>query len=103
AAINSAVCLAVSVTLSIAGVRYLGLWGAAIGGVITLALGELWAMKIIARTLAMPMHRLLAWTILWPAMLGTGAALLGAAWLNLHLNWHGFPMLLAKGFAYLVV
>lgn len=103
AAVNSACSLVVSIGVSIVGVKYWGLIGAAIGSVTTLALSESLSLKIVARTLGIRVSQLLAWGALWPAVLGTciatgGAVMLGGIWrLNV------FTLLLAKALTYLAL
>lgn len=103
AAINSACCLVISVLLSILGIRYWGLTGGAIGSVLTLVLSELWALRVVARTLSIKMHRMVAWNELWPALFATCVASGGVVALTAHMGWHAFPTLVAKGLIYFVL
>ncbi len=103
AAINSACGLVLSIFLSILGVMYWGMIGAAIGSVLTLALGELWALRVVADTLGIRISQLLAWSALWPTALGTCIAMEGAAIVG---NIGGEPvflMLLAKTVTYVAL
>lgn len=47
----SAVCLLLSVVLSLAGVRWFGVTGAVVGSVISLVVGEVWALLAVTRRL----------------------------------------------------
>lgn len=76
AAINSACCLLLSVVLCIAGIRYVGMQGAAAGSMLALAIGELWNLAVVARTLHTSPARLVNWRALVPAATGTATALL---------------------------
>jgi O-antigen/teichoic acid export membrane protein len=59
----SAVCLVLSVTLSIAGVHLFGLAGAVAGSVISLVLGEIWALLAVTRRLGTTVAGILRWRI----------------------------------------
>jgi O-antigen/teichoic acid export membrane protein len=78
AAFSSAGCLAVSVALSMLGVMHWGPIGAAFGSVLTLALAELLALRVVARSLGKTMCGLLDWSVLRPTALATAAAVCGA-------------------------
>lgn len=58
-ALISAVCLVLTVVVGIAGSRAFGLIGAAAGSTLTLILGEMWALSVVARTLGAPVSRIL--------------------------------------------
>jgi O-antigen/teichoic acid export membrane protein len=103
AAINSACCLAASVCLSILGVMHWGLIGAAFGSVLTLALSELWSLKVVARTLGRGVAQMLDWSALWPTVLGTCVAIWGVARLTLGMHDHVFVMLVFKSAAYIAL
>lgn len=108
AAGSNACCLAISVVCSIAGASRWGLIGAACGSVLTLALSELWSMKVVARTLGVATFDLLPWRAIAPAVLGTGLGIAGAILVEVTLAttllsalaWKGlaFVALLAAGF-----
>lgn len=100
AVIISACTLTVSVCLSILGVMYLGLIGAATGSVLTLALGELWALKIVASSLNLRISQLLAWSALGPTLLGTGVAVGGTILLGDIGKGNTFSLLLTKALVY---
>lgn len=102
AVIISAWSLIISVSLSIIGVIYFGLIGAAIGSVSTLAFGELWALKVVARALNIRISHLLAWNALVPTALGTCIGMAAVSALPNFSGWQAFPLFLAKGTAYLV-
>ena len=69
AAVNSACALVLSVLFSLIGIHYFGLPGAAIGGVLSLALGELWALKVVAGTLDVSLTSLVPWGAMFPLKL----------------------------------
>jgi O-antigen/teichoic acid export membrane protein len=101
AAFNSACCLVVSVSLSIIGVLYLGLIGAALGSVITLAISELWSLKVVARTLGREMREILDWSALGPTVLATCVAISGVVTLTSPAN--AFMSLILKSVIYLAL
>lgn len=103
ATINNACCLIVSVILSIIGVSHWGLIGAAFGSVLTLAISELWSVRVVARTLGIGMHQLLEWRALWPTLLATCFALGGVSMLASFVSGNIFPMLLAKALVYIAL
>jgi O-antigen/teichoic acid export membrane protein len=96
AAINSACCLVVSVFLSIVGVMHWGLVGAAFGSVLTLALSELWSLKVVARTLHRGVAQMLDWSALWPTVLGTCVAISGVVRLAPGMHDNVLVMLMFK-------
>ena len=69
--LNNGVSLLLSVLLSLLGVHYLGLPGAAIGSVATLAFSELWSARVVAKKLETRVTLLLSWRNLWPTLLAT--------------------------------
>ena len=97
AALNSACTLVLSVLLSVAGIHYFGLPGAAVGGVLTLALGELWALKVVAATLGVPLLQLIPWAAMFPAAIASCTAIIGVILLQARVPWHGILLLLTKG------
>ena len=103
AAVNSACSLVLSVGLSVVGIHYFGLPGAAIGGVLTLALGELWALKVVSTTLAVPLPQLVPWAAMFPAAIASCTAIIGVILLQARLPWHGIVLLLSKGVIYLSI
>jgi O-antigen/teichoic acid export membrane protein len=103
AAINSACCLAVSVVLSIVGVMYWGLIGAAFGSVLTLAVSELWSLTVVARTLGRGVAQMLDWSALWPTVLGTCVAISGVARLASGMHDNLFGMLMFKSALYIAL
>lgn len=100
AALNSAACLAVSVVCSVIGVARWGLIGAAFGSVLTLAVSELLALRVVARSLGRTIFRMLDWRALWPTALGTGLAISGAMQASRGLHADAFTLLLFKGSVY---
>ncbi|MES2743517.1 MAG: lipopolysaccharide biosynthesis protein [Pseudomonadota bacterium] len=66
--------LLLSVLLSVLGIRLWGLPGAALGGVVSLAVGEGAATLVVARALGVRPRQLLAWAMLTPTVLATAAA-----------------------------
>lgn len=103
AAVNSACCLVLSVCLSVVGIHYFGLPGAALGGVLTLALGELWALNVVARSLQVSMPQLVPWAAMFPAAIASCVAIIGTILLQAKLPLHGIALLLGKGGIYLIV
>jgi O-antigen/teichoic acid export membrane protein len=79
--INSACCLVISIVLSVVGVRYWGMIGAACGSVVTFALSELLSLRMVARKLGIGTGALLKWDALGPILLATFAAMAGTLWL----------------------
>lgn len=59
----SAVCLALSVTLSLAGVYWIGLAGAVAGSIISLLVGEVWALLAVTRRLGTTVAGIMHWKI----------------------------------------
>jgi O-antigen/teichoic acid export membrane protein len=100
AAFNSACCLIASVIFSIIGVLHWGLIGAAFGSVLTLAISELWSLRVIARTLDRGMHQMLDWSALWPTVLATCIAISGVAGLPGGMPGNVVVTLLYKGLVY---
>ena len=94
AAINSGVCLLLSIGLCTVGVTYFGMVGAAAATMLTLAIGELWALAVISRTLATTPQQLIYWRALLPALAGMAVALLAVAWMT-----GGWSMPLLQGLA----
>jgi O-antigen/teichoic acid export membrane protein len=105
AVINNAVSLPIAVFLSIAGVHYFGLIGAAFGSVLALAMSELWSANTVAASLKINLVKLLSLPALWPMVFGTGLAIVGIEFVMplLKLDWHGFAMLFVKAIAYLII
>lgn len=103
AAVNSACSLALSIVLSVVGIHYLGLPGAALGGVLTLAVGELWALKVVSTSLAVPLPQLVPWAAMFPAAIAACTAIIGVVLLQGRLPWHGIVLLMSKGVIYLVI
>lgn len=101
AAISSLYCLVLSVVVGIAGLRLFGLPGAALGSVCTLAVNELWSLRVIARTIDVPVHALLAWRALGCTAAGTAAGLAGALWFGTHGGQAGLSMLASQALIYL--
>lgn len=102
AAVNNACCLPLSVACSIAGASRWGLVGAALGSVLTLGIGELWSMTVVARTLGVGVRSLLPWRAIAVAGLSNAAAI-GAVSLSKEVL-SGPPLLLlvSKGLIFLV-
>lgn len=79
ATLNNAVCLACSVAISYTGLSKLGLYGAALGSVTLLYVGEIWSGFRVARTLQVRYRQLIQWSLLYPPLvalvLGVAAAL----------------------------
>jgi O-antigen/teichoic acid export membrane protein len=100
AAFNSACCLVASVMFSVIGVIHWGLIGAAFGSVLTLAISELWSLRVVARTLGRRMHQMLDWSALWPTVLATCIAISGVAGLSGGMQGSAVLTLLFKGVAY---
>ena len=103
AALNSACCLVLSIALSVVGIHYFGLPGAAVGGVLTLALGELWALKVVSASLGAPIPQLVPWAAMFPAAIASCAAIIGVIMLQARLPWHGLLLLLTKGTLYMTI
>ena len=101
AAVNSACSLLLSIVFSIIGIHYFGLSGAAIGGVLSLALGELWALRVVSTALAAPMRHLVPWAAMFPAAIASCAAIIGVVMLQARLPGHGIVLFLTKGSIYL--
>jgi O-antigen/teichoic acid export membrane protein len=99
ATINNAVCLVVSVALSLLGVLYFGLIGAAFGSVISLMLSELWSGKVVADKLGISIGRLLSLRDLMPTLFATGVAIAGV-YLLVPTLWRPIPLLFVKGLTY---
>jgi O-antigen/teichoic acid export membrane protein len=103
AAINSACCLVLSVFSSIVGVHQFGMIGAALGSVLSLAVGELWSVQVVSRTLGVSMRQLQAWRALAPVFLSTGTAVVAVAMLGNFVSGTAFTMLLLNGTVYSAV
>ena len=103
AALNSACSLVLSIGLSVVGIHYFGLPGAAVGGVLTLALGELWALKVVSASLGAPMPQLVPWAAMFPAAIASCTAIIGVILLQARLPWHGLLLLLTKGVLYMTI
>lgn len=103
AAVNSGCTLLTSALLSVAGIHAFGLPGAAVGGVLTLALGEIWALQVVARALGSSMPRLVPWAALRPVVGGTGCALLLTQLASDHLAIRRFALLATNGAIYVLV
>lgn len=82
AAINSGVCLVLSVGLCAVGVRYFGMVGAAAATMLTLAIGELWALARVSKTLETTPLQLIYWRALLPVLAGMMVALLVVVWMT---------------------
>ena len=65
----SAVCLVISVSLSLAGIKLLGLEGAPIGSVVSLVIGELWALHAVTRILGTSISKVMNWSVTSRAVL----------------------------------
>ena len=103
AAINSAFCLVLSITLSVAGINRFGMVGAALGSVLTLGISEFWSVLVVSRTLGSEMRQLLAWRILRLPFFATSLATLGALTLGEFVSGKSFQMLMIKGLAYVTL
>jgi O-antigen/teichoic acid export membrane protein len=103
AAVNSACTLVMSLALSIFGVRHWGLSGAAAGSVLTLALGELWAVAVVARTLQVRMSELLAWRDLTPTLLATSVGVAGAVAVGAQIETNLFVLVLIKATVFVIL
>lgn len=103
AAINSAVCLVLSVVLSIIGIHRFGMVGAALGSVLTLAISEFWSVQVVSRMLGIKIRELLAWQKMRSTVAATGMAMVGVLLLGEVVSGHPFPMLLIKGLAYVTL
>jgi O-antigen/teichoic acid export membrane protein len=103
AALSSLWCLCLSIALGVLGLRLLGLPGAALGSVCTLAINELWSLRVIAASLGVPMQSMLAWRALGCTLAGTAAGLIGATWVGAHAAQTGLPMLLLQALVYLLL
>ncbi len=103
AMLNSAVCLALSIVFSIVGVRYFGMVGAALGSIMTLAIGEIWALRVVAEELGLSIRELLAWGALLPTVFGTLVGIGGADLLAGMVDLNVFGRLLFKGSIYLAL
>ena len=100
AALSSFYCLVLSIALSTAGLHLFGLPGAALGSVITLAIAEIWSMRVVASSVAVPMHRLVEWRAFGSTVAGTGAALVGTLILGEQLHLDGIGLLMAEALIY---
>jgi O-antigen/teichoic acid export membrane protein len=65
----SAVCLVISVSLSLAGVKLLGLEGAVIGSVVSLVIGELCTLHAVTRILGTSIFGIMNWSVMSRAVL----------------------------------
>jgi uncharacterized membrane protein len=70
--------------------------GAAFGSVLTLALSELWSLKVVARTLHRGVAQMLDWSALWPTVLGTCVAISGVVRLAPGMHDNVLVMLMFK-------
>ncbi|MBC7512853.1 MAG: polysaccharide biosynthesis protein [Herminiimonas sp.] len=102
AARSSFWCLLLSLVLSIAGLHFFGLPGAALGSVLTLVISELWALQTIAVALGVPMRNLVAWRALLPAVTGTVCAIAATMAAARELRLDGISLLLVEGVLYLL-
>ncbi len=100
---NHAVSLLLSLLLSLAGVHFLGLPGAALGSVGAMAFSELWSAKVVAAHLKISVASLLSWQRLWPATAATVLALGVVHFASAQLGWQALPLLLLKGFGYVLL
>jgi O-antigen/teichoic acid export membrane protein len=103
ATLNNALCLPVSVLISMAGVHYLGMLGAALGSVLMLAVSEFWSACVVAATLQTRVAHLLALRALVPSCLATAAGMLSAWLVGLWLPAMPLLLLLSKGAVYALV
>lgn len=103
AAFSSFCCLGLSILFGVVGLRLFGLPGAALGSVCTLAINELWSLRVIAGTLDVPVRSLLAWRAMGCTVAGTAAALWGATWVGTHLAQTGLALLIAQAVIYLAL
>jgi O-antigen/teichoic acid export membrane protein len=103
AAVNSGCTLIMSFVLSIIGIRHWGLSGAAAASVLTLAIGEIWAVTVVARTLQVTAGSLLAWRELIPTVLGTATGLIGTLLLADRLVANVYVLLLIKGMTFILL
>jgi O-antigen/teichoic acid export membrane protein len=105
--LNNGVCLLLSVGLSLIGVHYFGLPGAALGSVATLAFSEFWSALVVAKKLETNVAHLLSWRNLWPTLLATGVALGSGLWLarvaTVQPAWPVWGILLAKGMLFVAL
>jgi O-antigen/teichoic acid export membrane protein len=85
----SAVCLALSVVLSLAGVRWIGLEGAVAGSIVSLVVGEVWALLAVTRLLNTTVMEVMRWNITGRSVLVVALAL-AAAWVARDLAFAGF-------------
>lgn len=97
---NNGLCLVLSGLFSWLGVKYIGLAGAALGSVATLALSEFWSASVVARKLSISVTQLLSLRQLWPTLLSTGLALALTLVLCNSLVWPVLYLLLIKGFLF---
>jgi O-antigen/teichoic acid export membrane protein len=100
---NNGVCLLLSVLFSWLGVQYIGLQGAALGSVATLAVSEFWSAHVVARKLSINVMQLLSIRQLWATLLSTGLALGLTLVLCQSLAWSVFYVLLVKGCLFVAV
>lgn len=95
--LNNGVVLLCSVALSLAGVHWFGLPGAALGSVLGLAISEFWSATVVAGKLQISVATLLSWRKLWPTLASSGVALVLAMLISSRLAWLVWPLVLAKG------
>jgi O-antigen/teichoic acid export membrane protein len=75
----SAVCLALSVTLSLAGIHLIGLAGAVAGSVLSLVIGEVWALLTVTRHLETTVAGIMHWRIIGRALGVVATAIIGTS------------------------
>jgi len=78
ATINNGLCLILGAVISIAGVKLLGVAGAAIGSVLALVISEAWTALVVARAVQTPVLQLLAVRPLLPSLLAMVLATLAS-------------------------
>lgn len=103
ATLNNAVCLPLSVAISVAGAHYWGMIGAAFGSVSALVVSELWSARVIAATLQSSVVQLLALRMLWPSCVATAAAMGGVAVVAWSAQFSPLGNLALKGGVYAAV
>lgn len=103
AMINSGICLLLSVFLSIIGVIWFGMIGAALGSVLTLGISELWSVHAVSRSLGIRMRQLVAWEALWPTFLSTAIAVAGVTMIGSVISGNSFHLLIVKSLTYVAL
>jgi O-antigen/teichoic acid export membrane protein len=78
ATINNAICLACSIAISYVGLKELGLYGAALGSVAMLYVGELWSGFRVSRVLGGSWHQLLQCSSLYRSFIALGLSVAAA-------------------------